>query len=150
MPQLMPGCGWYAPLLTRSVNTLLGLCGAWGGALDVGAVSPLVAEVADDLWLMSADGQISQLRRLLGAASKLVSSRTDPRSSTVASERARINRIACINKVVVKVLHPSKKTSTLVLFCLPRFCSLKRQDYFDVVTHLQLRSGPQLMWNMTK
>jgi hypothetical protein len=55
-PQLMLGCGWYAPLLTRSVNTRLGLCGARGGALDVGAVSPLVAEAAGDLWLMSADG----------------------------------------------------------------------------------------------
>jgi hypothetical protein len=55
-PQLMLGCGWYAPLLTRSVNTRLGLCGAWGGALDVGAVSPLVAEAVGDLWLMSADG----------------------------------------------------------------------------------------------
>jgi hypothetical protein len=27
-PQFMLGCGWYAPLLTRSVNTRLGLCGA--------------------------------------------------------------------------------------------------------------------------
>jgi hypothetical protein len=25
-PQLILGCGWYAPLLTRSVNTQLALC----------------------------------------------------------------------------------------------------------------------------
>jgi hypothetical protein len=34
-PQLILGCWWYAPLLTRSVNTQLALCEAWGGALDV-------------------------------------------------------------------------------------------------------------------
>jgi hypothetical protein len=33
--QLILNCRWYALLLTRSVNTQLELCGAWGGALDV-------------------------------------------------------------------------------------------------------------------
>jgi hypothetical protein len=32
----------------------------------------------------------------------------DLRGSTVASERARINCITCIDKVLIKVLHPSK------------------------------------------
>jgi hypothetical protein len=32
-PQSKFGCRWYALLLTRSVNTQLALCGAWGGAL---------------------------------------------------------------------------------------------------------------------
>jgi hypothetical protein len=31
-PQLMLGCGWYAPLLTHSVNTQLALYEVWDGA----------------------------------------------------------------------------------------------------------------------
>jgi hypothetical protein len=34
-PQLiLVWCRWYAPLLTRSVNTQLALCGAWIGKLS--------------------------------------------------------------------------------------------------------------------
>jgi hypothetical protein len=62
------------------------------------------------------DVKISQLRRPLGAANKLVYSRTDPRSSTVVSDKAIVSGcITCINKVVIKVLHPSKKTSTALM-----------------------------------
>jgi hypothetical protein len=50
-PQLILGSGWYAPLLARSVNTQLALCGALGVT-----GRRLVAEAADDLWSKSADG----------------------------------------------------------------------------------------------
>jgi hypothetical protein len=33
--QLMFDCRWYARLLTRTVDTPLALCEAWGGAVDV-------------------------------------------------------------------------------------------------------------------
>jgi hypothetical protein len=47
---------WLPKFLTCRRFPWEALCGARGGALDVGAESPLVAEAAGDLWLMSADG----------------------------------------------------------------------------------------------
>jgi hypothetical protein len=33
--KLIPVCRWHAPLLARSANTQLVLCGAWSGSIDV-------------------------------------------------------------------------------------------------------------------
>jgi hypothetical protein len=45
---LVPGCGWYAPLLTRSLNTQLAFCGAawcYWSAVGCGGSGWLVVEV---------------------------------------------------------------------------------------------------------
>jgi hypothetical protein len=54
-PQLILGCRWYAPLLTRSVNTRLALAELEVELLDVTGLR-LVAEAAGDLWSKSAVG----------------------------------------------------------------------------------------------
>jgi hypothetical protein len=63
-PQLIRGCRWYALLLTRSVNTQLSLCGAWGGALDItgrrliAMAGPLVVKSADCVAASKAAGSV--------------------------------------------------------------------------------------------